>query len=153
MVFWSRCSCTTYDKFLSHNHFQEFFCCFWQKEVALDLVILCSLYMQLPVIFMTEQSHALRNLVPFATFKNLEKHPWRSVTYSKVAGQLTTNAPFDMVLQNCLKLAAIYFNSFMTKVLIILKPVHWLGLQINWLVLIWKGPPLLESFGKTFMFF
>ena len=29
---------------------------------------------------------ALRDLVPFAQFKKLGKHPWRSVTFSKVAG-------------------------------------------------------------------
>ena len=29
---------------------------------------------------------ALRDLVPFAQFKNREKHPWRSVNISKVAG-------------------------------------------------------------------
>ena len=28
----------------------------------------------------------LRNLVPFVQFKKLEKHPWRNVTFSKVAG-------------------------------------------------------------------
>ena len=29
---------------------------------------------------------ALRDLVSFAQFKQREKHPWRSVTFSKVAG-------------------------------------------------------------------
>ena len=29
---------------------------------------------------------ALRDLVPFVRFKKREKHPWRSVTFSKVAG-------------------------------------------------------------------
>ena len=29
---------------------------------------------------------ALRNLVPFAQFEKREKHPWRSATFSKVAG-------------------------------------------------------------------
>ena len=28
----------------------------------------------------------LRNLVPFIQFKKREKHPWRSVTFIKVAG-------------------------------------------------------------------
>ena len=28
----------------------------------------------------------LRDLVPFVQFKKSEKHPWRSVTLSKVAG-------------------------------------------------------------------
>ena len=28
---------------------------------------------------------ALRDLVPFLKFKKREKHPWRSVTFSKVA--------------------------------------------------------------------
>ena len=30
-------------------------------------------------------SNALRDLVPFVQFKQREKHPWRSVTFSKVA--------------------------------------------------------------------
>ena len=30
---------------------------------------------------------ALRNLVPFTSFKKHEKHPWRSVTFSKVQAQ------------------------------------------------------------------
>ena len=29
---------------------------------------------------------ALRDLVPFVQFKKREKHPWRSVSFSKVAG-------------------------------------------------------------------
>ena len=29
---------------------------------------------------------ALRDLVPFVQLKKHEKHPWRSVTFSKVAG-------------------------------------------------------------------
>ena len=29
---------------------------------------------------------ALRDLVPFAQFKKREKHPWRSVNFSEVAG-------------------------------------------------------------------
>ena len=29
---------------------------------------------------------ALRDLMPFVQFKKREKHPWRSVTFSKVAG-------------------------------------------------------------------
>ena len=29
---------------------------------------------------------ALRNLVPFVQFKKREKHPWRSVIFSKIAG-------------------------------------------------------------------
>ena len=29
---------------------------------------------------------ALRDLVPFVQFENREKHPWRSVNFSKVAG-------------------------------------------------------------------
>ena len=31
----------------------------------------------------------LRDLVPFAQFKKREKHPWRSVTFNKVAGSET----------------------------------------------------------------
>ena len=31
-------------------------------------------------------SDVLRDLVPFVQFKKREKHPWRSVTFNKVAG-------------------------------------------------------------------
>ena len=31
---------------------------------------------------------ALRDLVPFLQLKKREKHPWRSVTFSKVAGHV-----------------------------------------------------------------
>ena len=34
----------------------------------------------------TTRCDALPNLVPFVQFKKREKHPWRSVTFSKVAG-------------------------------------------------------------------
>ena len=33
---------------------------------------------------------ALRDLVPFVQFKKREKDPWRSVTFSKVAGFINT---------------------------------------------------------------
>ena len=29
---------------------------------------------------------ALRDMVPFVKFKKREKHPWKSATFSKVAG-------------------------------------------------------------------
>ena len=35
---------------------------------------------------------ALRNFLPFAQFKKREQHPWRSVTFTKVAG-LQRNTP------------------------------------------------------------
>ena len=44
----------------------------------------------------------------------------------------------------CIKLQ-LYFNSFMTKVPIIQKPVHWFALQISVLVSIWTGPPPWKS--------
>ena len=34
----------------------------------------------------SEKCGALRDLVPFVQFKKREKHPWRSVTFSKVPG-------------------------------------------------------------------
>ena len=35
----------------------------------------------------------LRDLVPFVQFKKREKHPWRSVNFSKVAGFSKINTP------------------------------------------------------------
>ena len=37
---------------------------------------------------------ALRDLVPFVQFKKREKHPWRSITFSKVAGFCGTSKGF-----------------------------------------------------------
>ena len=36
--------------------------------------------------FLKEICGALRDLLPFVQFKTREKHPWRSVNFSKVAG-------------------------------------------------------------------
>ena len=36
--------------------------------------------------FLENKCGALRNLIPFVQFKKREKHPWRSVNFSKVAG-------------------------------------------------------------------
>ena len=36
---------------------------------------------------------ALRDLVPFVQIKKRKKHPWRSVTLSKVAGFTKSNTP------------------------------------------------------------
>ena len=38
------------------------------------------------VIRCDDGSDTLRGLVPFVQFREREKHPWRSVTFSKVAG-------------------------------------------------------------------
>ena len=38
---------------------------------------------------------ALRDLVAFVQLKTREKHPWRSVNFSKVAGCNTPNMLFD----------------------------------------------------------
>ena len=45
--------------------------------------------MSLAVIFACCSSYicdVLRDLVPFVQFKKREKHPWKSVIFSKVAG-------------------------------------------------------------------
>ena len=34
---------------------------------------------------------ALRNLLSFVQFRKREKHPWRSVTFSKIAGEACNN--------------------------------------------------------------
>ena len=46
------------------------------RMIFMDLSVKCDVYI----------CDALRNLVPFVQFKKREKHPWRSVTFSKVAG-------------------------------------------------------------------
>ena len=44
---------------------------------------------------------ALCDLVPFAQFKKGEKHPWRSVTFSKVAGLLKVTLFHFLDCANC----------------------------------------------------
>ena len=38
-----------------------------------------------PALFKAPICDVLRDLVPFVQFKKREKHPWKSVTFSKVA--------------------------------------------------------------------
>ena len=47
-----------------------------------ELLIGLSRVMKIPFL----NCDALRDLVPFAQFKKREKHPWMSITFSKVAG-------------------------------------------------------------------
>ena len=45
---------------------------------------------------------ALSDLVPFVQFKKCEKHPWRSVNFSKVAGfSITCIYYTDIYLESC----------------------------------------------------
>ena len=43
----------------------------------------------------------LRYLVPFVQFKKRKKHPWRSVTFSKVAGKKPTTSLKVTLLHGC----------------------------------------------------
>ena len=47
------------------------------------------------------KSDALRNLVPFLQFKKREKHPWRSVNFSKVAGLKPVNRTNHATQHKC----------------------------------------------------
>ena len=49
----------------------------YEKIAALKILI--------DMIRCDDGSDTLRGLVPFVQFKKREKHPWRSVTFSKVA--------------------------------------------------------------------
>ena len=44
---------------------------------------------------------ALRNLVPFVQFKKCEKHPWRSITFSKVVGWIPATSLKVTLLHGC----------------------------------------------------
>ena len=52
-----------------------------------------------PNLFILSTSYticdALRDLIPFVQFKKREKHPWRSVNFSKVAGFNTQYTTFS----------------------------------------------------------
>ena len=56
-----------------------------------NLVILIVLVLTSPWI----KCDTLRDLVPFVQFKNREKHPWRSVVFSKVAGSRATHHKYS----------------------------------------------------------
>ena len=45
----------------------------------------CCFRMKYSVLLYMKSCRALRDLEPFEQFKQREKHPWRSVTFSKVA--------------------------------------------------------------------
>ena len=47
---------------------------------------------------------ALSGLIPFAQFKNREKHPWRSVNFSKVAGFKSATSLKLTLLDGCFSL-------------------------------------------------
>ena len=51
-------------------------------------------FTSVPGITSFEICGALRDLVPFVQFKKREKHPWRSVTFSKVAGSKSSTPPW-----------------------------------------------------------
>ena len=44
---------------------------------------------------------ALYNLVPFVQFKKCEKHPWRSLTFSKLSGERPATLLKATLLQRC----------------------------------------------------
>ena len=51
----------------------------------------------------------LCNLVPFVQFKRCEKHPWRSVTFSKV--KIARNRDFMQQVTETFILGLIYFSA------------------------------------------
>ena len=59
-------------------------------------------------VTVTDKCDPLYDLVPFVQFKKREKHPWRSVNFSKVAGLS------DVLLSSLLGL--LLFNMFFTNI-------------------------------------
>ena len=56
------------------------------SSIFCTVLVICNI-----LFYLTPKSHkcdALRDFVPFVQFKKCEKHPWRSVTFNKVAGWL-----------------------------------------------------------------
>ena len=67
------------------------------QEIEWNYGILCSGYdvTLLHWLFISNKFQiwdALRDLVPFIQIKNREKHPWRSATFSKIAGSSVLHA-------------------------------------------------------------
>ena len=60
----------------------------------------------------------MRDLVPFIQFKKREKHPWRSVTFSKVTGY------FFLRFLNCTNGAKSRNASHFHTILPLLKYLH-----------------------------
>ena len=64
----------------------------FQKTVFYDFVndidARAAIRRKLVSLFTYDNCGALRDLVQFVQFKKREKHPWRSVNFSKVAGCL-----------------------------------------------------------------
>ena len=55
----------------------------------LDIVVMCYYIHKQPYSIIYKTKHvmlSLHDLVAFVEFKKREKHPWRSVTFSNVAG-------------------------------------------------------------------
>ena len=50
------------------------------------LYVIYMLFLCYYMLYVISICDALRDLVPFVQLKKQEKHPWRSVTFSKVAG-------------------------------------------------------------------
>ena len=58
---------------------------------------------------------ALRDLVPFVQFKKREKHPWRSVTFSKVAALSCKQRNASHILHNVRSNNNITISFFITQ--------------------------------------
>ena len=57
---------------------------FWQVRSIESCCVILVVIIELVRMFL--KCGALHDLVPFVQFKKREKHPWRSVNFSKVAG-------------------------------------------------------------------
>ena len=60
----------------------------FQFTIHYNVIFLVTVTTKLPVFTVSFfiKCDVLRDLVAFVQFKNREKHPWRNVTFSKVAG-------------------------------------------------------------------
>ena len=55
----------------------------WLQQEAASFTIVFFSFLNILLILLCD---AWRDLSPFAQYKKLEKHPWKSVTFGKVAG-------------------------------------------------------------------
>ena len=64
-----------------------------------------NIYAQCTIVL---DSDVLRDLVPFVQFKTCQKHPWRSVTFSKVAGSKPLSLPKVIFLKGVFHVFKLY---------------------------------------------
>ena len=84
----------------------RFILAYWQSEMKRGFILNQNL--KAKNLLIESICVALRDLIPFVQFKKREKHPWRSVNFSKVAGFSTT---FVLILLSMITITIIFLRN------------------------------------------